>query len=95
MSWPLASTVSAWGRPQSVPVGRFTLPCCTAAETSSTPISREARREGSSCTRTAYFWEPNTWTWATPLTMETRWAIRVSAYSSTWERGRVGELRAR
>src|SRR6267143_352355 len=24
----------------------------------------------SSCTRTAYFWAPRTWTWATPLTVE-------------------------
>ena len=50
---------------------------------------------GSSCTRTAYCWEPKTWTWATPLTIEIRWASWVSAYSATVERGRVGELRAR
>ncbi len=50
---------------------------------------------GSSWARTAYFWEPYTLTWATPLMVEMRRAIRVWAYSSTAESGSVGELRAR
>ena len=73
-------------------MGRLTFPFCTAACTSSMPIPRLARRAGSSCTRTAYFWEPSTCTCATPLTIDTRWAMSVSAYSSTAERGRVGEF---
>src|ERR1035441_381779 len=38
---------------------------------------------------------PMTLTWATPSIMEIRCEIMVSAYSSTTERGRVGELRER
>ena len=76
-------------------MGRFTFPCCTAFDTSSMPIPRLARAAGSSWTRTAYFWEPKTWTWATPLTIEMRWAMSVSAYSSTVDSFMVGELRAR
>ncbi len=34
-------------------------------------------------------------TWLTPLKVEMRWAIRVSAYSSTAESGSVEELRLR
>ncbi len=59
----------------------------------SSPTSREASASGLSWMRTAYFCEPKTMTWATPLTMEIRWAIMVSAYSSRVERGRVGEVR--
>ena len=59
------------------------------------PDASRGQGLGSTWTRTAYFWEPKTWTWATPLTMEMRWAIRVSAYSSTSDRGRVGELSER
>src|SRR3989338_10510414 len=58
------------------------------------PIWRAASREGSSWMRTAYFCEPKTSTWATPLTIEMRWARTLWAYSSTVERGSVGELRA-
>jgi hypothetical protein len=45
--------------------------------------------------RTAYFWAPKIWTWATPRTVESRWATTVSAYSLTAERGSVTELKAR
>src|SRR3990170_5891536 len=45
--------------------------------------------------RTAYFCEPKTSTWATPLTIEIRCARIVSAYSSTVESGRVSEVRAK
>ncbi len=76
-------------------MGRFTFAFWTAAETSSIPIPREARAIGSSCTRTAYFCDPYTWTWATPLTIETRWAMSVWAYSSTCDRGRLGDRSAR
>ena len=34
-------------------------------------------------------------TWATPPTMEMRWAMKFSAYSLTSDRRRVGEDRAR
>ncbi len=44
--------------------------------------------------RTAYFCDPYTCTCATPLTMEMRWAIRVSPYSSRVDSGSVGEVRA-
>src|ERR1044071_994316 len=95
MSGPLAWMVRAWSRPLRLPVGRFTFALWTAFTTSSMPSLRAARDAGSSWRRTAYFWEPFTPTWATPLTVEMRWASRVSAYSSTLERGRVEELRAR
>ena len=45
--------------------------------------------------RTAYACEPLTVTWATPLTMEMRWATRFSAYSSTFDKGSVAEVSER
>ena len=95
MSWPPVCMVNDFVAPCRVPVGRFTFPLATAFATSSMPIPREARARGSSWARTAYFWEPKTCTWATPLIMEMRWAIVVSAYSSTAASGSVGELSAR
>ena len=59
------------------------IPRPSAAPTSSMPICRVASAFGSSWARTANFCEPNTDTCATPLTMDIRWAIMVSAYSST------------
>jgi hypothetical protein len=52
------------------------------------------RREGagSSRTRTAYFCDPYTSTWATPLSIEIRCAMSVSAYSSTVESGSVFDV---
>ncbi len=50
---------------------------------------------GSTWTRTAYFCEPYTSTWATPLTVDSRWAIRVSAYSDTVDLRKVSEVSAR
>src|SRR6185295_9704965 len=44
---------------------------------------------------TAYFAVPYTCTSATPLTVEMLWAINVSAYSSTSERGSVADDKAR
>ncbi|OLD94042.1 MAG: hypothetical protein AUG80_19295 [Candidatus Rokubacteria bacterium 13_1_20CM_4_68_9] len=61
----------------------FTLACATALCTSSMPMPRAASSRGSTWTRTAYFCEPNTWTWATPLIVEIRWPRLVCAYSST------------
>ena len=58
------------------------------------PIPRLARRLGSSCTRTAYFCAPYTWTWATPSTIEIRWASIVSAYSSRLYNGSVADVSA-
>ena len=65
-----------------------------ALATSSRPRPRVARARGSTWARTAYFCEPYTCTWATPATMEMRWASMVSAYSFTCDRGRVGEVSA-
>src|SRR5438552_17999830 len=45
--------------------------------------------------RTAYFAEPNTWTCATPLTVDRRCARNVSAYSSSVDSWRVLDVRAR
>src|SRR6266705_2808448 len=45
--------------------------------------------------RTAYFAEPNTWTCATPLTVDRRCARNVSAYSSSADNWRVPEVKAR
>ena len=45
--------------------------------------------------RTAYFAAPNTSTCATPVTVEMRWAIIDSAYSSTVEIGSVGDRTTR
>src|SRR3989442_13225074 len=45
--------------------------------------------------RTAYFAEPNTWTCATPLTVDRRCARNVSAYSSSADSCRVPDVRAR
>jgi len=47
------------------------------------PMPRVVSARGSSWTRTAYFWEPNTCTCATPVIVEMRWARFVCAYSST------------
>src|SRR4051812_38562618 len=54
-----------------------------AFATCDTPTPRAERRFGSSCTRSAYFACPHTPTEATPSIVESRWAIAVSAYSST------------
>src|SRR5512146_1114798 len=58
------------------------------------PIWREASLSGSSCTRTAYFCDPKTETWATPETIEMRCAKVVSAASSIWGSDKSGELSA-
>src|SRR6266576_2882413 len=90
--WPLERIVNVWFCPYNVPVGRLVFPDCNAALTSSSPIWREASRLGSSWARSAYFWEPYTCTWATPFTIETFWAMVVSAASSTSDSFIVGEL---
>ena len=58
------------------------------------PSWRAASAWGSSWIRTAYFCAPYTETWATPVTVESRWAIVVSPYSSRVDSGSVGEVRA-
>src|SRR2546427_3514772 len=45
--------------------------------------------------RTAYFAEPNTWTCATPLTVDRRCARNVSAYSSSADNCSVPDVSAR
>ena len=59
------------------------------------PMPREASAFGSSCTCTAYFCEPMTCTWATPLIVDMRCASSVCAYSSTVDIGSVFEVSAR
>src|SRR5438067_2342555 len=54
-----------------------------AFATYDTPMPRDASCCGTSCTRTAYFAEPNTPTCATPSTIDKRCAMVVSAYSSS------------
>ena len=72
ISWPVACTEVARWAPYSVPVGRFTLALPIACSTSVSAMPRVASALGSSCTRTAYFCEPNTCTCATPLMVEMR-----------------------
>ncbi len=67
----------------------------TASATSSMPMPRAASCRGSSWTRTAYFCGPKTCTCATPETVEMRWAIMTSPYSSSSESGSVFEVSAR
>ena len=81
--------------PQSVPVGMLTFCEPIADATSSMPIPRLARDVGSSCTRTAYFWPPNTCTCAMPGTIEMRCAMNVSPYSSSCDSGIVFEVSAK
>src|SRR6267143_683259 len=59
------------------------------------PTPRAASALGSTCTRTAYFCCPCTWTCATPEIVEMRCARKVSAYSLTVESGRVSEVSVR
>src|SRR5947209_9813149 len=77
-----------------VPVGRFTLPCAMAFCTSSMPTPRAASLRGLTRTRTAYFCEPKTLTWATPEMVDSRCASCVSAYSFRRDIGMLGELMA-
>src|SRR5947199_7466048 len=79
MSCPLAWTLYAVLGPYRVPVGRFTFHPFNAAVTSFMPRCLALSLSGSICTRTAYFCDPQTFTCATPDTMEIRCAIRVSA----------------
>ncbi len=57
-SSPEACTVTVRFGPHRMPVGRFTLPAEITPGRSSMPIPSERSACGSSCTRTAYFWEP-------------------------------------
>ena len=75
-----------------MPVGELTFQLRSDVSISLIPILRAASAWGSSCTWTAYFWLPSTWTCATPLTVEMRWAIRVSAYSSSVHGGSVADV---
>ncbi len=62
-----------------------------ACATSSMPIWRDASSRGSTSIRTANFWAPWMLTCATPVTVESRCARMVSAYSFTCDRGSVSE----
>ena len=78
-----------------MPVGRLTLAAAIACATWSIPIIRDASCCGSTSTRTANFCDPNTFTWATPVTIDRRWASRFCAYRSSCGSGSVGELSVR
>ena len=52
--------------PAMVPTGVLELVLPTKVLTSSSEMPREAAATGSTCTRTANFCEPNTWTCAMP-----------------------------
>src|SRR5262245_29531192 len=60
---------------------------------SSSEMLRAAAATGSTCTRTANFCAPNTSTWATPGICEICCASVISPYSSTTDKGKVGETR--
>ena len=75
----MAWTENALLAPVSRPVGRLTLERWMADVTSSMPMPRAARALGFNLARTAYFCSPNTCTCATPLMVEMRCAITVSA----------------
>src|SRR5205823_3802249 len=92
ISWPVACSVNDLCGPVMLPVGVFTFQARSAASTSLMPICREASDRGFSCAWTAYFWLPSTCTCATPLTIEMRWAMRVSAYSSSVHGGTVVDV---
>src|SRR6185312_17304943 len=95
ISWPVACSVYDLCGPISVPAGTLTFQLRSAVSTSLMPIWRDASACGSSCAWTAYFWLPSTCTWATPLTIEMRWATRVSAYSSSVHGGSVVDVMTR
>jgi hypothetical protein len=71
----------------------FTFEALIASATSSMPMPRLASWRGSTWMRAAYFADPPTFTAATPLTVEMRCAITVSAYSSSCDSGIVAEWR--
>ena len=81
--------------PMIVPVGRLTFQFLSAVSTSLIPICREAMRVRIYLDVDGVFLRASTWTCATPVTMEIRCAIRVSAYSSSVHSGIVGEVNAR
>ena len=95
ISWPVACSENALCGPMIVPAGTFTFQARSACSTSLMPICRDASACGSSCACTAYFWLPSTCTCATPLTCETRCAMRVSANSSSVQAGTVVDVMTR
>src|SRR3984893_19257534 len=92
ISWPVACSVYDLCGPMIEPVGEFTFQARSDASTSLMPICRDASACGSSCACTANFWLPSTCTCATPLTIEMRCAMRVSAYSSSVHDGHLDQL---
>ena len=76
---PLVFSVKACRVPCSVPVGEFGFQFAMAWLTSLMPIFLLTSLSGSSCTRTAYLVAPDTCTCDTPLTIEMRGAMMVSA----------------
>ncbi len=90
----MAWIVRVWLGPYSTPVGRSTFSDRTAAATRLMLSPRVASWSGSSWMRTAYLPEPNTETCATPSTIESRWAMVVSPYSSSCWSGSTFEVSA-
>ena len=59
------------------------------------PMPLDARARGSTSIRTAYFCEPITFTWATPLIIDRRCAMVDCAYSSSVDSGSVSDSSTR
>src|SRR5579862_2096593 len=92
--FPVTCTVIDWCGPHMMPVGRLTFWDCTAEVTWSTPSPRDESACGLRAMRTAYFCDPQTPTSATPSTIDRRWAIVVSAVSSSTDSGSTLEVSA-
>ena len=76
-------------------MGVTVLAAATAEAISSTPIPRAASASGSSWMRTAYFWLPNTCTWATPSIVERAGAMTCWLKASMSGSGVMSPLNAR
>ena len=86
-SWVRAWMVSCWFVLCSVPTGVLALVAVIALCNSSTPMPRAASATGSIWMRTAYFWLPKIWTWATPSTVESAGEITCWAKASSCDSG--------
>ena len=76
----------------SEPIGVLALAAVIAACTSSTPMPRAASASGFNCTRTAYFWLPNTCTWATPSMVDSAGEMTCCAKASMSWSGAISLL---
>ncbi len=72
-------TVSDWRGPSMEPLGAFTVACASTVRTSSMVRPMEARRAGSTCTRTEGVCWPPISTWLTPVIWLICWLRMFSA----------------